>query len=81
MNLTIQQTQIVLLISEGMSSNEIAKHINLRPHTVANHRKMALKRSGFRNWCHFMAELGMSGKLMRWKELHAISNGNTNGHL
>ncbi len=81
MRLTRKQIHIILLIAEGMGSEEIALHLGLSRLTVDNQRKMALKNSGYRTWSQFMAQTGMSGELKRWREVHEIRFGAINGHL
>jgi len=68
MDLTQKQIQIVLFIAAGYTSDQIAELLSLSPLTIENHRKVALKTSGYCNWSQFMAVTGMSGQLKKWKD-------------
>lgn len=80
MELTRKQIRIVLLIADGLISEEIAKELKVSRMTVDNHRKNILNNSPYNTWSQFMAEVGMSGQLKRWKELQAIRDQQRNGH-
>lgn len=55
------------MLADGMSSAEVALEKNIKAQTVSNHRKRIMKKSPYKNWCHFMAETGRSGQLDKWK--------------
>ena len=48
-DLTRREVQILKLIGEGMSSNEIAGAMFLSPNTVCTHRKNILRKTGAKN--------------------------------
>ncbi len=48
-DLTLRERQILSLIGEGLSSNEIANRIKLSTNTVCTHRKNILRKTGARN--------------------------------
>ena len=48
-DLTRREVQILKLIGEGMSSNEIAGAMFLSPKTVCTHRKNILRKTGAKN--------------------------------
>lgn len=80
MELTRKQVRIVLLMADGLLSEEIAREMGVQLSTIESHRKTILKNSPYRTWNQFMAEVGMSGQLKRWKELQAIRDGILNGY-
>ena len=75
MSPTQKQIEIVLLVSSGYTSKQIAELLRVSPLTVDNHRKTALKNSAHVTWSQFMAEAGMSGQLREWKEGYEVRNG------
>ena len=56
--LTKRETQIMRLIAEGLSNDEIAARIGLSPRTVQTHIASALKKTSTRNRAH-LAVLGV----------------------
>lgn len=74
MELTPRQIQLILLIAEGLSSEEMSKRLNISRKTVDSHRKTILKNSGCRNWNHYMAQLGRSGRLDLWGKMHELNS-------
>ncbi|MBS1596508.1 MAG: helix-turn-helix transcriptional regulator [Bacteroidetes bacterium] len=48
-DLTGRERQILALIGQGLSSNEIAERIQLSANTVCTHRKNILRKTGARN--------------------------------
>ena len=47
--LTLQECRIIQLISEGLSTDEIAARLNLSRNTIKTHRERALKKTGTSN--------------------------------
>lgn len=47
--LTLQECRIIQLISEGLSTDEIASKLNLSRNTIKTHRERALKKTGTSN--------------------------------
>lgn len=48
-NFTHREKELIIKISEGLSSKDIAEHLNISIHTVRTHRKNILKKSNFKN--------------------------------
>jgi DNA-binding CsgD family transcriptional regulator len=48
-NLTPRETEIVYLLLDGKTSNEMAEKLNISRHTVDTHRRKILKKTGLRN--------------------------------
>jgi len=48
-NLTTREREILSLLMKNMSTNEIAEKISRSPHTVKNHRKNMLRKTGASN--------------------------------
>jgi len=48
-SITARQLQVLVLVAKGYKSIEIAETLQLSKHTVDNHRKNMLKKSGTSN--------------------------------
>jgi len=47
--LTVREIEILKLVTIGMTSDEIAGHLNRSKYTIDTHRKNMLKKLGMRN--------------------------------
>ncbi|MFN8309840.1 MAG: helix-turn-helix transcriptional regulator [Chitinophagales bacterium] len=52
-----RELQILQLIADGLASKEIANCLNISVHTVNNHRKRMLKKSGSMSASHMIRRL------------------------
>jgi len=63
MKLTKREKQVLKLISEGLTSEEIAKKLKISQRTVDAHRANAMQRTGAKNSAHLVAMSIKSGDL------------------
>ena len=49
LNLTKREIQVVLLLCEGFSSSQVAKHLQISVNTAETHRSNILRKLGFDN--------------------------------
>ena len=59
--LTEREKQIVIEFSRGLSAEQIAKELNLSPHTIKTHRKNILKKSDCTNTTELVAKCLTNG--------------------
>lgn len=60
-DLTEREKEIVLRLSRGLNAEQIAKELNLSPHTIKTHRRNVLKKSGCTNTTELVAKCLTSG--------------------
>jgi NarL family two-component system response regulator LiaR len=61
--ITKRETEIIRYVNTGMTSSEIANQLSLSKHTVDNHRKNILRKTGSRNMLE-MVQWGMKNNLL-----------------
>jgi DNA-binding CsgD family transcriptional regulator len=61
--ITKRETEILRYVNTGMTSSEIANQLSLSKHTVDNHRKNILRKTGSRNMLE-MVQWGMKNNLL-----------------
>lgn len=64
-SLSTRETEILKLVAEGNSTQEIAEDLSLSPHTINTHRKNIIKKLGIKSptdFVHFALELGILQK-------------------
>jgi DNA-binding NarL/FixJ family response regulator len=59
--LTRRQIEVVRLIGRGLTSNEIADHLGVRPKTVENYKQRVFVRLGVQNQAHAVARCARLG--------------------
>lgn len=79
MELTPREIEIVLMMAEGFTSDEIAAKLFVSPLTVNNHRKAIFRKSGYRTWNQFMVQVATNGLLDQWTALFNQNQDGTNG--
>jgi PAS domain S-box-containing protein len=47
--LTARQREVLILVAEGLTANEIAERLHISPETVVSHRRMLMRRLGVKN--------------------------------
>ncbi|MFL0163320.1 response regulator transcription factor [Aquirufa salirivi] len=52
-NFTLREIEIILLIKKGLSSHEIAAHLNLSFFTIKKHRENILQKIGWKGKMEF----------------------------
>ena len=60
-NMTDREKEIVNRLSRGLNAEQIAKELNLSPHTIKTHRKNVLKKSGCTNTTELVAKCLING--------------------
>jgi len=53
-NLSLRETEVIKLISEGNTNSKISEQLNLSVHTVSSHRKNILKKLKLKNSCELV---------------------------
>ncbi|PKD21677.1 hypothetical protein APR41_01440 [Salegentibacter salinarum] len=59
--LTEKEKLIVIRLSRGLNAEQIAKELNLSPHTIKTHRRNVLQKSGCRNTTELVAKCLTTG--------------------
>ena len=60
---TARELEVICLLAKGKSSAQIAKELVISQHTVSNHRKNILRRTGYGNTAEVISKAAMNGWL------------------